>query len=100
MRSQKTWLPAVHRSQVLRPLTSAAVSALPPSIGANTSTEIWGKSAGVLPAALASSSGYWGARLQATMTPTRQTDASTASGPLPTAREVLIEEPLIRGGHP
>src|SRR5437773_12426051 len=97
MRSQKTWLPAVHRIQVLRPLISPASSVIPPSMGAKTSMETWGKSATVIPAAFASSGGYCGERPHAAAKHSSDDAASIESPPrvsLHQPRRLEVPEPV------
>jgi len=50
-------LPPLQRFHVLRPMISSGLRAIPPSISRKMSAVIWGKSAVVRPASLASSSG-------------------------------------------
>src|ERR1700693_4492469 len=105
MRSQNTWLPAVHRIQVLRPLISSSASRMPPSICLKTSSAASGKSAAVNPAALASSGGYCGERLQAATQQSREAEASTESPRWSTWRargselQREVDQPLLAPVH-
>src|SRR5436190_8220969 len=69
------WFPPLQRFQVLRPMISSGERSMPPSIGLKMSATICGKSAVLLPAAFASSTGSFFVQL---------TRATHAKSQLPT----------------